>query len=130
MEKVLVGFKPYAYALMRIIVGLAFACHGAQKLFGAFGRTAVPLYSQIGAAGAIEFFGGLLVALGLLTGYAAFIASGQMAVAYFTAHFPKGFWPIQNGGELAVLYCFIFLYIATQGSGVWGFGGRSRRGSG
>jgi putative oxidoreductase len=126
MEKILVGFKPYAYAIMRIIVGLAFACHGAQKLFGAFGRTAFPLYSQMGAAGVIEFLGGLMVTLGLFTGYAAFVASAEMAVAYFTAHFPKGFWPIQNGGELAVLYCFIFLYMATQGSGVWSVGGRSR----
>lgn len=126
MERFLGAYRLQIYSLMRIIVGLAFACHGAQKLFGAFGATAAPLLSMRGAAGVIEFFGGLLVAIGLLTGYAAFIASGEMAVAYFMAHFPKGFWPIQNGGELAVLYCFIFLYIAAQGSGVWSVGKRSR----
>jgi putative oxidoreductase len=130
MENCLRTCTPKVYSIMRIIVGLAFACHGAQKLFGAFGATAAPLLSMKGAAGVIEFFGGLLVAVGLLTGYAAFIASGQMAVAYLMAHLPKGFWPIQNGGELAALYCFIFLYIATQGSGVWSIdrtiGGRSR----
>jgi putative oxidoreductase len=72
-------------------------------------------------AGVIEFFGGLLMALGILTSYAAFIASGEMAFAYFTQHFPRGFWPIQNGGELAVLYCFLLLYIAANGSMVWGW---------
>jgi putative oxidoreductase len=104
---------------MRIVVGLLFALHGAQKLFGVLGGTKVPLVSLYGAAGVIEFFGGLLIALGLLGSWAAFVASGEMAAAYFMGHFPKGFWPIQNGGELALLYCFVFLYIATRGSGVW-----------
>ena len=72
------------------------------------------------AAGIIEFFGGALIALGLWAGYAAFIASGQMATAYFMMHAPGGFWPIVNQGELAVLYCFVFLYIASRGSGRFG----------
>ncbi len=119
MKTYLGKYSEYAFALMRIVAGLLFALHGAQKLFGVLGGTKVPLVSLYGAAGVIEFFGGLLIALGLFGSWAAFIASGQMAAAYFIAHFPKGFWPIQNGGELAVLYCFVFLYIATRGSGVW-----------
>ena len=119
MNTYLGKYSEHAFALMRIVAGLLFALHGAQKLFGVLGGTKVPLFSLYGAAGVIEFFGGLLIALGLLGCWAAFIASGEMAVAYFMGHFPKGFWPIQNGGELAVLYCFVFLYIATRGSGVW-----------
>lgn len=136
MEKFLRRFSDYLYALMRIIVGLLFACNGARKLFGVFGGMGgtdepAPLFSQMGLAGIIEFFGGLLVALGLFTGYAAFIASGEMAVAYFQNHFPKGFWPILNMGERAVFYCFVFLYIASRGTVVWGVdrlfrGGRRR----
>ena len=112
--------SPYTYALLRIIAGLLFACHGAQKLFGILGGHRVPLMSQFGAAGVIEFAGGLLIALGFLTSFAAFIAACEMAVAYFQAHAPRGPFPIQNQGELAVLYCFLFLYIATRGAGVWG----------
>jgi putative oxidoreductase len=122
MEKFLGSYSSHLYAIMRIVVGLLFACHGAQKLFGAFGGvegSSVPLFSLFGLAGVIEFFGGLLVAVGLFAGYAAFIASGQMAAAYFMAHFPKGFWPIENQGELAVLFCFVFLYIASRGSEIW-----------
>jgi putative oxidoreductase len=119
MEKLLSKYADYLYALMRIIVGLLFACNGARKLFGVFGGMggsgeAAPLFSQLGLAGIIEFFCGLLVSVGLLTGYAAFIASGEMAVAYFQSHFPKGFWPILNTGERAVFYCFVFLYIAPR----------------
>jgi putative oxidoreductase len=116
MERVLGRYSPYIYGLMRIVVGLLFAFHGAQKLFGAFGGRQVTLMSQLGAAGAIELACGLLVALGLLTGLAAFIASGEMAAAYFMAHMPQGPIPIQNGGELAVVYCFVFLYIASRGT--------------
>ena len=108
---------PYFYALLRIVAGLAFAQHGAQKLFGVLGGSAVSLASQRGLAGIIEFVGGILMALGLFTSPIAFIASGEMAWAYFQSHFPRGPWPIQNGGELAVLYCFIFLYISAVGSG-------------
>lgn len=118
MQKILQRMSPYVYALLRIVAGLAFAQHGAQKLFGALGaRQAAELMSQAGLAGIIEFVGGLMIAIGLFTSPVAFLASGQMAVAYFTRHAPRGFWPIQNGGELAVLYCFIFLYFVTVGSG-------------
>jgi putative oxidoreductase len=122
MERYLGTYVSQLYSIMRIIVGLLFACHGAQKLFdlfGGVGGAAVPLFSLMGMAGVIEFFGGLLVAMGFLTGYVAFIASGEMVFAYFMGHFPKGFWPIENVGELAVLYCLIFLYMASRGSGIW-----------
>ena len=112
-------YSPYFYALLRIVAGLLFAQHGVQKLFGLLGGTQQPLMSQMGLAGIIETFGGLAIALGLFTSPVAFVASGQMAVAYFQAHLPRGFWPIQNGGELAVLNCFLFLYIASRGSGKW-----------
>ena len=126
MERVLGKFAPHLYGLLRMSAGLLFACHGAQKLFGLFGGVggppgaAVPLFSLMGLAGIIECVGGLLIACGVLTSYAAFVASGEMACAYFMAHFPRGFWPIRNGGELVVLYCFLFLYIAANGTGVWG----------
>jgi putative oxidoreductase len=102
---------------MRLVVGLLFASHGAQKLFGVLGGQGLPADPLILAAGVIEFFGGGLVALGLSAGYAAFVNSGEMAAAYFIAHASGGFWPIVNKGELAVLYCFIFLFIASRGSG-------------
>jgi putative oxidoreductase len=130
MERVLGKFAPYLYVLLRMIAGLLFACHGAQKLFGLFGGAggapgaAVPLFSLMGLAGLIECVGGLLIAGGVLASYAAFVASGEMAFAYFTRNFPHGFWPIRNGGELAVLYCFLFLYIAANGAGVWRLGRR------
>jgi putative oxidoreductase len=118
MQKLLGRFSPYFYVALRIIAGLAFAQHGAQKMFGLLGaKQAMPLMSQMGLAGVIEFVGGILIALGLFTSPVAFIASGEMAVAYFQNHAPRGFWPIQNGGELAVLYCFIFLYLMAVGSG-------------
>ena len=122
MEKWLAGFAPQAYAAMRIVVGLLFLCHGLQKVFGLFGGingAPAPLLSLFGIAGFIEVIAGALITIGFATAKAALIASGQMAVAYFTAHFPVGFWPIQNGGEEAVLYCFVFLYLATHGSGIW-----------
>jgi putative oxidoreductase len=126
MERVLGRFSPQLYALMRVVVGLLFACHGAQKLFGVLGGQHVVLVSKFGLAGIIEFFGGLLIAVGFLTGTAAFIASGEMAVAYFTQHMPRHGFPIQNGGEPAVLYCFVFLFIASRGVGVWGIDKRTR----
>jgi putative oxidoreductase len=101
------------------VAGLLFAQHGAQKLFGALGGEQVELVSRAGLAGVIELFGGLLIAIGLFAGLAAFIASGEMAFAYFIAHASGGLFPIQNRGELAVLYCFVFLYIAARGSGIW-----------
>ena len=118
MQKVLGRYTPYFYAVLRIVAGLAFAQHGAQKLFGVLGaKQAAPLMSQFGIAGVIEFVGGILIALGLFTSPIAFLASGEMAWAYFQSHLPRGFWPIMNGGELSVLYCFIFLYFASVGSG-------------
>ncbi len=126
MERVLGRFSPQLYALMRIVVGLLFACHGAQKLFGVLGGQQVELASKYGLAGIIELVGGVMIAIGFLTGTAAFVASGEMAYAFFTQHFPRGPVPIQNGGELAVLYCFVFLYIAARGVGVWGVDQRTR----
>lgn len=125
MERFLGRYEPYAYALLRIITGFLFLWHGTQKLLGyppppPSPTPAPPLSPLIAAAGAIELIGGLLILFGLFAGLAAFIASGTMAVAYFMAHFSmQAFLPIQNRGELAVLYCFVFLYIAARGSGVW-----------
>jgi len=117
MDRVLGKFSEWVYAFMRLVVGLLFACHGAQKLFGALGGQSQLGDPLMATAGVIEFFGGALVALGLFAGYAAFLCSGLMMVAYFKAHAPNGFWPIVNHGELAVVYCFVFLYIASRGSG-------------
>lgn len=120
MERFLGKYVPYLYALLRIVAGLMFAMHGSQKLFGFPGdQEPVALLSLMGLAGIIELVGGLLIALGLFASIAAFIASGQMAAAYFMAHAPQASLPILNDGELAVLYCFLFLYIAARGSGVW-----------
>lgn len=120
MERFLGKYEPYVYALLRIVVGFLFLLHGTQKLLGfpPSGRPPAPLSGMIAAAGVIELVAGLLVLIGLFAGFAAFIASGLMAVAYFMAHQPQGVLPIQNGGETAVLYCFIFLYIAARGSGI------------
>lgn len=125
MERFLGNYSEILYAIMRIVVGLLFACNGARKFFGVFGGMggsgeAAALFSLMGLAGGIEFFAGLFIAVGFLTGYAAFIASGNMAVAYFMGHFPNGFWPILNSGERAVFYCFVFLYVASQGAVTWG----------
>lgn len=114
--------EPWMRSVLRIVVGFTFALHGFQKLFGMFGGLGghgghVPLFSLFGLAGVLECCGGILLILGLLTVPVAFLLSGEMAVAYFMAHFPRGFFPIQNGGELAVLYCFIFLYLFTAGAG-------------
>jgi putative oxidoreductase len=117
MERWIGKYSETLFAIMRLVIGVLFACHGAQKLFGAFGGQVMTSNPLMLMAGIIEFLGGALVAIGLWTRFAAFIASGQMAVAYFMAHASGGFWPIVNKGELAVLYCFIFLYIASRGSG-------------
>ena len=117
-------FQPYAHALLRIVAGFAFLQHGVQKLFGLLGGVnghgaTVPLASLYGAAGVIELVGGVLILLGLFTRPAAIISSGEMAAAYFMAHFPRSFWTSQNQGEPAVLNCFIFLYFAAAGAGIW-----------
>lgn len=107
------------YNLMRVAFGLLFWFHGAQKLFGWFGGKQAELASLMGLAGIIEFFGGLLIAIGLLTRVAALICALQMAVAYLYAHAGQAPLPIQNRGELALLYMFAFLYIMTHGGGLW-----------
>jgi len=117
MERWLGKYAEFIYAVMRIVIGMLFACHGAQKLFGVLGGQSQLSSPLMATAGGIEFFGGGLVCIGLFAGYAAFLASGTMAVAYFMAHASGGFWPIVNRGEMAVLYCFVFLYIAAKGSG-------------
>jgi putative oxidoreductase len=120
MERFLGKYSAYFYALLRFVAGAMFAMHGCQKLFGVPGnRPTVPMASLLGVAGIVEFVCGVMIAIGLLAGFAAFIASGEMAFAFFHAHFPQGFLPIMNGGELAVVYCFLFLYIASFGSGIW-----------
>jgi putative oxidoreductase len=126
METILGRFAPYFYGLLRIVSGLLFACHGAQKLLGVLGGQQVALTSQFGLAGIIELVGGLMIAAGVFTSLIAFIASGEMAVAYFQAHAPRNLWPIQNGGELALLYCFLFLYFAARGNGALSVQGGKR----
>ncbi len=110
--------KEPAYALMRFSFGLLFAFHGAQKLFGAFGGNQAQ-NGLMWAAGIIEFFGGLAIALGIVTSLAALFCSAQMLLAYFYAHFPQGWLPIENRGELALLYFFGFLFVMTRGGGSW-----------
>lgn len=103
--------------LLRVIAGFLLLQHGLQKLFGLLGRDAAPLVSLSGLAGVLEFFGGLAIIIGLCTRPTAFLLSGLLAVAYLTVHAGRGFWPIQNGGELAALYSFIFLYLSAKGGG-------------
>jgi putative oxidoreductase len=104
------------YAVLRIVAGLLFMCHGGAKLFGWFGQDKVADPMMM-VAGVIELVGGLLIAIGLFTSIAAFLASGEMAAAYFMVHAPHSPIPLVNQGELAVLYCFLFLYMAARGSG-------------
>ena len=108
-----------SYAILRIVAGVLFACHGSQKLFGVLGAQSEINDPEGLVAGLVEFFSGILVAAGLFTRIAAFFGSGEMAVAYFKAHASRRLWPILNHGELAVLYCFIFLYILFAGAGEW-----------
>lgn len=118
----LAKLAPRLLSIMRVVTALLFMQHGAQKLFGLPAEPAkvpVELFSLMGLAGVLEFFGGMLILLGLFTRPVAFLLSGQMAVAYFMVHAPKGFWPILNGGELAAFYCFVYLYLAAAGGGCW-----------
>lgn len=128
MKAFLSGFSSQAYALMRIVVGFLFLWHGTQKLFGypSGMPEGVPAYIIYGA-GPIEFFGGILVMIGLFTRGAAFLASGLMASAYWIAHGTNALLPIQNNGELAALYCFVFLFISTQGGGIWSIDAMQKR---
>lgn len=129
MDRILGNYAPHLYALLRIVAGLLFAMHGSQKLFGWPGDgNTVEIASMMGIAGIIELVAGLMIAVGFLTGWAAFIASGEMAVAFFMAHFPQGPIPLLNKGELALLYCFLFLYMAARGSGIWSVDAAIHRG--
>jgi putative oxidoreductase len=112
-------FESYAYAALRIVTGFLFLFHGLQKLFGMYGGQAMPLISRAGAAGMIELVGGVFVMLGLFTSPVAFICSGEMAFAYFLAHAPQSFFPVLNGGDAAILFCFVFLYLVFAGPGPW-----------
>ncbi|WP_242929195.1 DoxX family protein [Pontibacter vulgaris] len=129
MDRILGSYSPQFYAILRIVAGLMFAMHGAMKFFGwPGGGEPVEIASLMGLAGFIELVGGLMIAFGFLASWAAFIASGEMAFAFFIAHFPQGWNPLINKGEVAVLYCFLFLYIASRGSGIWSIDAASRRG--
>ncbi len=124
MKKIIGNFNEQIYAITRIAVGLLFLCHGAQKTLGFLGGVdgsggTVELVSMIGLAGLLELVGGLLIMIGLLTSWAAFLSSGLMASAYFMVHASQDFWPIGNGGELAAVYSFVFLAIAARGAGKW-----------
>ena len=116
------SFQPFARSVLRIIVGFLFMEHGLQKILGLLGGVGgsggtAHFISWSWAAGILELIGGLLILIGLFTVPVAFVLSGEMAVAYFWVHFPHGFWPLLNHGELAVLYCFVFLYLAAAGPG-------------
>ena len=120
--KALAPYEPRLRSLARIMTGLTFSLHGWQKFFGAFGGLGghrPPLSSMLGAAGVIETIGGALIILGLFTRPVAFLLAGEMAIGYFRTHAPRGFWPITNGGELAVFYCFFYLWLSAAGPGPW-----------
>jgi putative oxidoreductase len=125
LDSRLSAFSPQALALLRIVTALLFISHGTGKLLG-FPDTGMspPLLSLAGFAGVLEIVGGILIVLGLFTRSAAFILSGEMAVAYFMAHAPHSFFPIVNQGESAVLFCFVFLYLVFAGPGAWSLDNR------
>jgi putative oxidoreductase len=114
--------------LLRVMTGFLFIPHGAQKLFGVLGRDAVPLMSLAGLAGVLEFFGGILILFGAFTRPVAFVLSGHMAAAYWIAHGRQALLPIANGGELAVLFCFVYLFLSAHGGGSYSVDGMMRRG--
>lgn len=119
-KKFLDAWAPRLLSVLRIVTAFLFMEHGTSKLFHyPAGMGHIPLFSLIGLAAILETFGGGLVLLGLFTRPVAFILSGEMAVAYFMAHAPNGFWPLLNHGEAAVFYCFAFLYFAAAGGGSW-----------
>lgn len=121
MDRILGRYATYIYAILRIVTGFLLVWHGSQKLFGfPASQGGGELSPILTIGGGIELIGGILIMFGLFTSFAAFISSGMMAVAYFGWHFSmQAFLPIQNHGELAVIYCFVLLYIAARGSGVW-----------
>ena len=114
------NLTPYLLSVLRLVAAFVYVAHGTQKMFGVPGHPFhAPVFAatMMGAAGVIETIGGILMLLGLFTRPVAFVLSGQMAVAYFTQHAPRGFWPIDNGGELAVLFCFLWLFFCAAGPG-------------
>ena len=124
------GIAHFFLNAARIVFGLMFMQHGAQKLFAVLGREeAVAFMTQLWFAGILEFWGGLLIVVGLFTRPVAFVLAGLMAVAYFQAHLPRDLFPIANGGELAVLFCFFWLFLAANGGGAFSIDGllRARR---
>lgn len=125
--KFLDGFTEQAYALLRIVAGLLFLAHGVQKFLNFPVAFPMPLNPLLQAAGAIEIVAGGLIVIGLFTRPAAFIASGMSAVGYWIAHGSQGPLPIANGGETIVLYCFLFLFVATRGAGIWSLDAATRK---
>jgi putative oxidoreductase len=115
------SWSPRMLSVLRIMTGLLFLEHGMQKLLGfpPSANPGPPLFSLLGLQGIIELVGGVLMVIGLFTRPVAFILAGDMAVAYFYAHSPRGFFPLPNGGQLAILFCFVFLYLFVAGGGVW-----------
>jgi putative oxidoreductase len=113
------AWAPRLLSVLRIVLGFLLIPHGLQKLFGLLGGKQVELMSLMGLAGVIELFGGILILIGVFTRPVAFVISGFAAFAYFIAHAPQGFWPILNRGELAVVYCFLYLYLSAAGGGEW-----------
>jgi putative oxidoreductase len=111
--------RPYILSLLRIVAALLFVAHGTQKFFGFPAGGPPSLTPLLTAQAFIELAGGILLALGVYTRFVAFILSGDMAVAYFMAHFPRSFFPSANGGDAAVLYCFVFFYLIFAGGGAW-----------
>ena len=124
----LVSWQGRALSVMRMVIGFTFLAHGLQKTLGLLGGRVVPALSVAGIGGYLELIGGTLIMLGLFTRPAAFLLSGEMAYAYFSVHARGGFWPIVNRGELAVVYCFVFLYLVFSGSGPWGLDAALRAG--
>jgi putative oxidoreductase len=117
--KFLATWEPQLRSVLRIVFAFNFFIHGIQKVFGVLGMPKMELTTQLGAAGLIETVGGALLLVGLFSRPTAFILAGQMAVAYFIAHASASIWPVVNMGELAVLYCFAFLWLAAAGPGPW-----------
>ncbi|WP_431305272.1 DoxX family protein [Sediminicoccus sp. BL-A-41-H5] len=121
-------FTPYMLSILRIVAGLLFFLHGPQKLIGfpPSPRPAPELFSMLGAAATLEVIGGALLIIGLFTRPVAFVMSGLMAFAYFIAHAPRSFWPTSNGGDAAILFCFLFLYLVFAGPGPWSLDARRK----
>lgn len=130
MDNFLAAWQPRVLSILRIVTAFLFMQHGAQKILGfpAEQRYPFDITSLSGVAGVLELFGGALLLIGLFTRPVAFLLSGMMAFAYFLVHAPQGFWPLNNGGELAALFSFVFLYIWTAGGGAWSIDNLIKRG--